>query len=249
MDKPAQGLQPLEIAEAMPEEMVPEDLPEVEVMAAPPRSRGRKPRAVDSGTAAAETVPFPSPEIEKTVAQSFSENRVSDGSRSTPPNIDEWKEFIGGKVLRLATDGYLSLMLKDFEDDLTPRERKQIELTKEDLKDMAAPLAIQSNKSKFMRKHGRSMIAAADSYEAVIALVIWMRRVRRISRKYAIQRAQTPPGHLRTMQMDLADDGTYQARPVNEGFGNGNSGINHEQGAPGRQPQPPAGPLFNPGIG
>jgi hypothetical protein len=98
----------------------------------------------------------------------------------------EWQDFIGGTVLRLLTEGYLNLVLfKDIdESELTARERELVRLSRDDLKDMAAPMAGFANKSKIARKHGRAMIAAGDSYESLIDLLIWARRVNKIAKKY-----------------------------------------------------------------
>lgn len=107
-----------------------------------------------------------------------------------PPSLDEWQDFIGRIVIRTLTDGYVTLMLRDYMEEMTPRELELINLSKEECHDIAAPFATLSTKSKFMRKHGRTIVAAADSYEAVIVLAMWMRRVNRISKKY--RRAQAP---------------------------------------------------------
>jgi hypothetical protein len=89
-------------------------------------------------------------------------------------------------VLRAVTQGYLQLVLfrEIDESELTPRERELIELTKEDLRDIAAPMATVAAKNKLTRKHGRTIIAAAESYESVVDLFIWMRRVNKIAKKH-----------------------------------------------------------------
>lgn len=150
--------------------------------------------------------------------------------RTGPPSVDEWQDFIGRIVLRTVTDAFLSLALRDIGDELTPRERASIELTKEDLKEMSAPLASLAQKSSFAKKRGRALIAASDSFEAVFALLIWMRRVNKISRKYRVEKRNNPtvvPGH------------------VEESF-YGNAGQNAGQGQ--ERPFPNAG-VFNPGTG
>jgi len=107
-------------------------------------------------------------------------------AKSSPPTAMEWQDFIGGTVLRLLTEGYLQLVLfRDIdESDLTERERELVRLDKDDLRDIAAPMASFAAKSKVTRKHGRVIIAAGDSYESLIDLFIWMRRVNKIARKY-----------------------------------------------------------------
>lgn len=134
------------------------------------------------------------------------------------PSVDEWQDFIGRIVLRTVTDAFLSFALRDIEDDLSDREREMIRLTRDDLREMSAPIASMAHKSKFGRKRGRQMIAAADSAEAVIALFIWMRRVNKISSKHRKARPTTvratpvkiPENHS---EFDRANDGqgTYSS--------------------------------------
>lgn len=154
-----------------------------------------------------------------------------DTPRKGAPTADEWQDFIGRIVLRSITDAFLSLALRDIGDDLTPRERASIELTKEDLKEMSAPLASLAQKSRFASKHGRSLIAASDSFEAVFALLIWMRRVNKISRKYRVEKKRNNP--------------TVVPGHVEESF-YGNAGQNAGQGQD--RPFPSTG-VFNPGTG
>jgi len=113
-------------------------------------------------------------------------SRLPREAKSGPPSLDEWQDFLGAIVLRGLTEGYLQITLFRAvdESDLTDREKQLIRLTKEDLRDMAAPMASYANKNKFTRKHGRSVIAAASSMEALIDLFIWMKRVNKITRRY-----------------------------------------------------------------
>lgn len=149
-------------------------------------------------------------------------------AKSGPPTLDEWQDFIGRFLIRGMTEGYLALVLSDVEEELSPRERAMIQLTQEDLREMAAPIASLAHKSKFARRKGRAVIAAADSMESVVAMVLWMRRVNKIAKKY-----RKPSGN----------------QPVTgyvvEGPDGGNSRQNGEQG-------PGTGTgwgVFNPGSG
>ncbi len=103
---------------------------------------------------------------------------------SGAPSLDEWQDFFGRIVLRTLTDGYMHLVLKDVE--LTEREEQSLKLDKDELNEMAAPFSSLANKSKVMRKHGRAIIAATDSYEAVICMVMWARRVNRIAKRHKV---------------------------------------------------------------
>jgi len=148
-------------------------------------------------------------------------------AKTGPPSAMEWQDFIGGTVLRLLTEGYLQLVLfKDIdESELTEHERNMIRLDRDDLKDMAAPLASFANKSKIARKHGRVIIAAGDSYESLIDLVIWMRRVGKIAKKYR------KPGAPKTVKGKVENNGQVPQQDI---------------GAD----QHPAGPyIYNPGTG
>ena len=154
----------------------------------------------------------------------------SSQAKSGVPSVDEWQDFIGRFVVRGLTRGYLSLVLRDIEDDLTPYEREQIQLSAEDLADIAKPIAEFASKNKFARKHGRQIISAAGSSESFIALAIWMRRVNKIARKHRGDKPQTVRGTV-----------------VTEGANGGNSRPNDEQG---HIQQGDSGiDFFNPGTG
>jgi hypothetical protein len=157
--------------EPLTEDLLPEDLPfqivDMTTGPLPPQSEGY-------AGAAANTEPEP-------------EEKVRSHSVSTkPPSADEWTDFIGCTVFRLLSEGYLWLVLFRHidESDLTPREREKIKLTADDLRDIAAPFGTVASKNKHARKHGRTIIAASETYESVIDLFIWMKRVNRIARKY-----------------------------------------------------------------
>lgn len=169
-------------------------------------------------------------------------------AKDKPPTIDEWQNFIGRVVLKLLTQGYLALMLGDIEQDLTPHEREMIRLSKEDLLEMAAPFASFANKNKTMKKHGRQIIAATESYEALIVMFLWMRRVQRIANRHKRARAQQQfheenqqgPG---IMGM-IVPDGVIPEAEVN-GHGNANGTVS----GPGTGLGYPSHPISRPGFG
>jgi hypothetical protein len=147
---------------------------------------------------------------------------TSDAATGKPPSADEWQKFFARFVVRGITSGYLALVLRDIEDELTPAEREKIALSQDDLMELAAPLASFSSKNKFMTKHGRQIVSAAGSSESVIALMFWMRRVNKIAKRH---------------RNNQPIQGTVESR-------NDVSGANAEQGytyVP--------GPSFNPGSG
>lgn len=145
-------------------------------------------------------------------------------ARTGPPSLEEWQDFIGKIVLRTVTEFYLDIALRDIRDLLSDREMEEIRLTKDELKELAAPFASLAYKSRFARKRGRQIIEASNSLEAMFALMIWMRRVNRITKKY---RAPKTP---------------------RKAMNNGNSGQHVEQ----RNPEDGNGyfpGIFNPGTG
>lgn len=105
-------------------------------------------------------------------------------AKAGAPSLDEWQDFFGRFVLKLLVDAYLYMVLGDLWEELTPAEADRIKLSPEDMKEIAAPLAEMSNKSSYMKKHGRTIIAAAESYESILTLLLWMNRVNRIARKH-----------------------------------------------------------------
>ena len=148
-----------------------------------------------------------------------------EGIRTAPPNADEWNKFLALTVLRLVTEGYLYMVLfKDIDESmLTSHERELISLSKEDLLDITAPVSVVVSRQKIARKHGRELIALADSFESILDLFVWMRRVNKIARRY---RASEPPQQA---QADYIEGtivngqvpGQNQAGPIFPGFAGG----------------------------
>jgi hypothetical protein len=104
---------------------------------------------------------------------------------SKPPTLDEWTSFFGKIVLKIACDWYLSFAFRGIDEDkVSDRDLERLALDDDERKTIAVPLAELSNKSKFMRKHGRSLVAGGDSFYALVTLGKWMSRVNRIAAKY-----------------------------------------------------------------
>ena len=159
------------------------------------------------------------------------------------PSVDEWQDFIGRIVLSTVTDLYLDYALKGISDQLSDRELRQIRLSKQDLKEMAAPIATLAQGSKFARKRGRAIIAASDSVEAVIVMVLWMKKVNKIAKKYRPARSKSN----NTVRGNVVNQQT--AYPQQEAQ-NGTAGQFQEQGPGYGVDGPGIGyPLFNPGTG
>jgi hypothetical protein len=126
----------------------------------------------------------------------------------------------------MITEGYLQVVLFKYvdESELTEREQALIRLTKEDLRDMAAPMASFANKNKYARKHGRTIIAAAESYESVVDLMIWMRRVNKIAKAHrpGTENQQQPARRRRRERRQ--DNGELSAQDQRPASDDGESG-------------------------
>lgn len=120
------------------------------------------------------------------------------------PSVEEWQGFFAKIVVRGLTSGYLWLVLRDIEEELTPAEREMIHLREDELMELAAPFASFSVKSKFLTKHGRSIVSFAESYESFIGLWFWMRRVNKIAKRH--RKPQPVPGFV--MQQEEQSNGS-----------------------------------------
>jgi hypothetical protein len=139
-----------------------------------------------------------------------------------PPTLDEWTNFFGRVVLRVTCDWYLSYAFRGIdEDSLSDREIERLAMTDDERKMISVPLAELSNKSKFMRKHGRAIVASGDSFNALIVMGAWMSRVNRIANKY---RPKVTKGRMNGGNPNgSSGQGTSQAtgNQYTEGTGNG----------------------------
>jgi hypothetical protein len=103
-------------------------------------------------------------------------------------------DFFSRIVIRVACDWYIEWAFRGVDENrLTDREIARIQLSDEERKRIAVPFAELSHKSKFMRKHGRTIVASGGLFDAIIALGTWTSRVNRIARKY---KTVTMPGRV-----------------------------------------------------
>lgn len=110
---------------------------------------------------------------------------ADDKAKTTPPKIDEWMDFFSRVLIRAATDFYIDAAFRDIDEDwLSEREVERIKLAPAERDRIAKPLAELAYKSKFTRKHGRSIIALTGSIDSVIQLGMWFNRVNRVAAKY-----------------------------------------------------------------
>lgn len=101
------------------------------------------------------------------------------------PSIDEWMDFFSRIFLRVVCDWYISFAFRGINEDvLSDREVDRLQLSDEERKRIAVPLAELSNKSKLMRRYGRTIVASGGGFDALITLGTWASRVNRIANKH-----------------------------------------------------------------
>lgn len=154
-----------------------------------------------------------------------------------PPSLSDWQDFFSRFVIKILVDIYLNIVLGDLVMELSPTERDMIKLSAKDMSDIAAPLAVMTEKTSFGKKHGRSIIAMADSYESVITLLFWMRRVNRVARKHkpAKQRKQRPAAQGVVIPPKETNNAFTDGYNQRDSDGSGINGYEY--------------PVFNPGAG
>jgi hypothetical protein len=108
------------------------------------------------------------------------------------PSLDEWMDFFSRIVLRVACDWYIEWAFRGVDENrLSDREIARVQMNEDERQRIAVPFAELSHKSKFMRRHGRTIVASGGVFDAIIALGTWTSRVNRIARKY---KPSTMPG-------------------------------------------------------
>ena len=113
------------------------------------------------------------------------------GAKSGIPDINEWLHFFSAVLIKSATEFYIDYAFRGVDESaLSDREYSRITLLDEERDRIARPFAEMAQKNRYMRKHGRSIVAAGDSIDAVLQLGMWYRRVSQISAKY-----RAPAGH------------------------------------------------------
>jgi hypothetical protein len=155
-------------------------------------------------------------------------------AKSGPPDVDEWLGFFSRVVLKSTCNWYLEIAFRGIDEDrLSEREVARIAMTDDERAAIARPFAELSVKSKFMKKHGRMIVASGDSFYALVILGSWFSRVNRIASKY-----RAPKGPRSVPVSRVASNG-------NSGPGSQGGGI--PQGANGGRI--PDGPftVYNPG--
>lgn len=158
-----------------------------------------------------------SAEIDKPLIDPEKEKGKKEGPKSGIPDVDEWLDFFSRIVLRTLLDWYVDYAFRGIDEDLvTDRDLERLALSKDERNEIAAPLAEYANKNKFTRKHGREIVALADSMESMIVLTRYVMRVNRIARKYR------PKQNKRPSRMNLRAESGVEA---NGNFGQDSPGF------------------------
>lgn len=127
----------------------------------------------------------------------FGNRRREDTSepKRTPPNANEWLDFFSRIILRFATEFYIEFRFRGIDESLiSDEDAERLLMTEEERDTIARPFAEYANKNPFLKKHGREIVALADSFESMVMLAQWYRRVDRVARKY--QPKKTVPGRV-----------------------------------------------------
>jgi hypothetical protein len=123
------------------------------------------------------------------------------------PKVDDFLRFFSRVLLRGATDWYIDWIFADVDENvLSDREIQRIHLSQEERDEIARPFAELSSKVKFMRKHGRTIIASGDSFHSALILMRWFNRTNRIARKYK-PKVEVNGGSPRSGQPRSQDNG------------------------------------------
>jgi hypothetical protein len=156
-------------------------------------------------------------------------------AKTGPPSLDEWTGFFSRVVLRVVTEYYISYAFRGIDEELlTEREVERLAMSDDERQLIAVPFAEISNKSKFMRKHGRMIVASGDAFNALVVLGMWASRVNRIAAKY---RPRQPKSQVRVNGMSAS----------NGSSGPGEAEATGQEGSAGGY-IPPGFPVF-PGAG
>lgn len=157
-------------------------------------------------------------------------------AKTGPPSLDEWQRFFSRVLLKVITETYVNWAFRDVDEDaISERDLQRLMMTDDERKYISVPLSEISNKSRFMRKHGRMIVASGDAFNAFVVLTAWANRVNRIALKYKPQSARVTEMRLRSERNGQAtEDGNPQGAYLN-----GSNG--------GRFPDGFQGTIYNPG--
>jgi hypothetical protein len=168
-------------------------------------------------------VPIRQPLFEEESGDSIDDSRLHQEAEEPPPprdakasipTIDEWQDFWSRIFLRVACDYYIDAAFRGIDENLiTDRDIERIRLKDDERKRIATPLAEFSHKNKFMRKHGRTIVASGGMFDALVTLGQWTSRVNRVARKYKPQTVKGKVVNERFSTSTQAGQGTGSQSP------------------------------------
>lgn len=177
------------------------------------------------------------------------------------PTIDEWLDFFSRIVVATLTDFAIEMAFRGVDEELlSDREIQSIKLAPDERDRIAKPFAEFAHRNKFTRKHGREIIAAAGSIDAVLQLGLWYTRMTRIAMKYRqmsgrpVRQARFRPRPAAKQAMRQNQDRNTQRmvvvepEEVNSDERAGQGAANASANGHSREWRPDVGgPVFNPG--
>lgn len=135
-------------------------------------------------------------------------------AKSGPPSLDEWQRFFSRVLLKVITETYINWVFRGIDEDtISERDIERLMMTDDERKYIAVPLAEVSNKSKFMRKHGRMIVASGDAFNAFVVMTAWANRVNRIAAKYKPQSAKISEMRIRSERNGSPTPSGNEAQP------------------------------------
>lgn len=155
------------------------------------------------------------------------------------PDKDEWLDFFSRIVLKVGLELYTDFAFRGIDPEVvSENDLRRVKVSREERDIIARPFAEYSTKNKFLRKHGREIVAFADSLESLVTLGIWMRKVNRVAAKY------------RPKKQPRQNTANVRLKPE-RGFRHEHDGQNAGPGANGSEPGPDViiPTIFNPGSG
>jgi hypothetical protein len=133
-------------------------------------------------------------------------------AKTGPPTGDEWLDFFSRIVIRFITEWYADMAFHGIDEDIvSEHDAAKLLLTQEERDTIARPFAEFANRNPYLRKHGRQIVAFADSFESMVILGQWFTRVNRLARKYKRM------VHKPTVQGRSESNGDKQQGPAGNG--------------------------------
>jgi hypothetical protein len=147
-------------------------------------------------------------EVSRIKAEKPEDDNKGKDPKAGPPKLEEWQKFFSRVLIRSATNWYIEFAFRGIdEDELSDREVDRIKITEDEREKIARPFAELANKSKFTRKHGRTIVALTDSWDSMVTLGMWYNRVNRVARKHRKKVINVSAGQSESQQSGAERNG------------------------------------------